>query len=280
LNPRVAPLLILLISAAFAPGCMPPSWGASAMLHPYRRPLQKPPARAFEAADWQGAGIRLKGWRFRGEGPVRRGTVIYLHGLGDNRGYGARIADHFVPLGFDVVAYDSRAHGESEGEACTYGFYEKQDLVQVIAQIERRPVILMGSSLGAAVALQGAAQSNDVAAVIAVATFSDLRTAGRERAPFFASAGNVAEAFRIAEERGRFRVDEASPLAAAPRIRAPVLVIHGQKDDETPPDHSERVYRSLGGPKRLLLVPGAGHNNAMNTQTWATLDDWLRVSVR
>lgn len=34
--------------------------------------------------------------------------------------------DRFCKLGFDVVAYDSRANGESEGDACTYGFHEKK----------------------------------------------------------------------------------------------------------------------------------------------------------
>jgi hypothetical protein len=42
------------------------------------------------------------------------------------------VIQRFVPRGFDVVAYDSRAHGESDGDACTYGFFEKQDLRRVL----------------------------------------------------------------------------------------------------------------------------------------------------
>src|SRR4051794_21046509 len=183
----------------FAAGCMPPAWGASALLHPGRRPPKQAPARAFEVVELEGAGVHLKGWRFRGEGPVKRGTVVYLHGAGDSRRSSLRIADHFVPEGFDVLAYDSRAHGDSGGEACTYGVYEKQDLARVLGHVEARPIILLGVSLGAAVALQTAAETPDVSAVIAVATFSDLRTTARERAPFFASTGNIEHAFQIAE---------------------------------------------------------------------------------
>jgi pimeloyl-ACP methyl ester carboxylesterase len=182
-------------------------------------------------------------------------------------------------MGFDVIAYDSRAHGQSEGEACTFGVYEKQDLARVLEGIEVRPIVLLGSSLGAAVALQTAAQSKAVAAVISVAVFSDLRTVGRERAPWFASEGNIENAFKQAEERGRFRIDDASPLAAAPHITAPVLIIHGAEDVDTTPDHSQRVYQSLRAPKRLLLVPGAGHDNTMNSQVWKVLDDWLRSTL-
>jgi pimeloyl-ACP methyl ester carboxylesterase len=266
----------VILAVLLGAGCMPPSWGAAALLHPGKWPPRRQPGRAFEAVELEGAGVRLKGWRFRGEGPVRRGTVIYLHGIGDNRGSSLGIADRYVPAGFDVLAYDSRAHGESEGDACTYGVYEKLDLLRVISGVEARPIILIGVSLGAAVALQTAAQTKEVAAVISVSTFSDLRAVANDRAPFFASKHNIEDAFRIAEREARFRVDDASPVAAAPHIAVPVLVIHGTLDRETPPVHSRRVYDSLRGPKRLILVPGAGHDNALNASVWRQLDDWLQ----
>jgi hypothetical protein len=254
---------------------MPPSWAASALLHPGRRPPEGPPKRPVETLDLDGAGVHLKGWRFPGEGPVRRGTVVYLHGIGDSRRSSVYIADHFVPAGFDVLAYDSRAHGESGGEACTFGIYEKEDLARVLATIQARPIVLLGSSLGAAVALQAAAQSPDVAAVISVSVFSDLRTVAHDRAPFFASQGQIRDAFAIAERDGRFRVDEASPVAAAPHIKVPVLIIHGAKDDETRPAHSQRVYDALRAPKQLILVPGVGHNNVVDRKVWGQIDEWL-----
>jgi alpha-beta hydrolase superfamily lysophospholipase len=272
----------LLLAAFFAhslAGCMPPSWSAGALLHPGRRVAQHQPTRAFQAIELDGAGVHLKGWRYPAAGRPR-GTVVYLHGAGDNRGSSIRIADHFVPMGFDVLAYDSRAHGESEGTACTYGFYEKQDLARVLAHVEARPIILIGTSLGAAVALQTAAQNRLVAAVISVATFSDLRTVASERAPFFASRHEIEEAFRLAEAEAHFRVDEASPLAAAPAITAPVLIIHGAADSDTRPAHSQRVFDALRGPKRLIYVPGAGHNNALGQTVWPQIDDWLETSLR
>ena len=61
------------------------------------------------------------------------------------------------------VAYDSRAHGESEGDVCTYGFFEKRDLHQVLDSIGPGPIALVGTSRGAAVALQEAAEDARVA---------------------------------------------------------------------------------------------------------------------
>ena len=279
-NSHLGPCRRALLVALLVTSCMPPSWGARALLHPDRRPPNRQPARAFEVVQLQGAGVRLEGWRFRAEGPARRGTVIYLHGAGSNRGSSLSIADHFAPAGFDVLAYDSRAHGQSEGVACTYGYYEKDDLLRVIDGALARPIILIGTSLGAAVALQAAANTQKVGAVISIATFSDLRTVARERAPFFASQRNIEDAFKLAEAEAKFHVDEASPLAAAPGISAPVLIIHGASDDETRPAHSQRVYDALRGPRRLIFVPGAGHNNALNDTVWRQIDEWLGATLR
>ena len=112
-------------------------------------------------------------------------------------------------------------------------------------------------------------------AVIAAETFSDLRTVATERAPFFFTSGVIERAFRLAEQRGRFQVDAVSPVAAAAEIRNPVLLIHGAADSETPPEHSQRVLAALAGTKRLILVPGAGHNQALRGEVWDEIDRWL-----
>jgi alpha-beta hydrolase superfamily lysophospholipase len=205
---REAALAVALLILG-AGACMPPSWGANALLHPQRRPMTRQPNRAFDAVEFEGAGVKLKGWWFHAD--AKRGTVVFLHGVADNRGSAVGIADHFMARGFDVVAYDSRAHGESEGEVCTYGFYEKQDLGRVLDRVATKPIVVMGTSMGAGVALQAAAEEPRIAAVVAVSSFSDLRTAASERAPFFASKGNLAEAFTLADAAGKFRADDVSP---------------------------------------------------------------------
>ena len=253
---------------------MPASWGAGALLHPHRRHVTM--ARPAGAEDFavQNAGVTVRGWRFRSSGP-RRGTVIYLHGSADNRTSGLFAAEHYTPRGYDVVVYDSRAHGESDGEACTYGYYEKEDLRRVIDAVAPGPVALIGVSLGGAVALQAAAIDPRITTVVAISTFSDLRTVATERAPSFASSDEIEAAFRLAERTASFRVDEVSPVAAAARIAVPVLLVHGQDDRETPAAHSQRVFAALRGPKRLILVPGAGHNDGVPADVWTAIDAWI-----
>lgn len=211
---------------------------------------------------------------FRGAG-VSRGTVIYLHGSADNRTSGLYVAERYTARGFDVLLYDSRAHGESDGDSCTYGYYEKDDLRRAIDGVQKKPVVVIGVSLGGAVALQAAALDPRIATVVAVATFSDLRTVATERAPGFASEKNIDQALRLAESMAHFRVDDVSPVAIAKNIPVPVLLIHGENDHETLPAHSQRVFAALRGPKRLILVPGAGHNDALRADAWNAVDVWL-----
>jgi uncharacterized protein len=201
--------------------------------------------------------------------------VVYLHGVADNRRSARSVISRFLPRGFDVVAYDSRANGESSGEACTYGFYEKRDLQAVVASLAPGPVVLVGGSLGAAVALQAAAGDPRVSAVVAVETFADLRTIATERAPSFFSNGAIRRGLALAEWLGRFTVDDVSPVRSAARLTIPVLVVHGDADTDTPTAHSRRVAAALAGPKRLLLVPGAGHNQSLQDDVWFEIERWI-----
>src|SRR4029453_4319375 len=123
------------------------SIGAGLILHPPHRRVVGSPPPSCQKVTFRGEGVNLQGWRGEGEGN-RRGTLIYLHGIADNRASGAGVIERFRKNGFDVIAYDSRAHGESEGKACTYGFFEKQDLRAVLDTVHSGPVVLIGSSLG------------------------------------------------------------------------------------------------------------------------------------
>ena len=273
----VAAVLSLLVMSVL-PGQLSAA-GAGGLLHPARRPVTDVPPLACEDATFAGEGITLKGWRCDGSAP-HRGTVLYLHGIADNRSSAAGVVDRFVTRGYDVIAYDSRAHGESEGDLCTYGFLEKRDLSRVLDGVREGPILLVGTSLGAAVALQEAATDPRISAIIAAETFADLRTVATERAPFFFTAGIIDRAFRMAEKQGSFEVDAVSPVTAAAHITIPVLLVHGADDSETVPDHSRRVLAALRGRKQLILVPGARHNQSLTAEVWREIDVWLQGVLR
>jgi uncharacterized protein len=257
-----------------------PGIGAGGLLYPARRPVTAGPPDGCVKSEFAGAGVTLRGWTCTPRQSAR-GTIVYLHGIADNRQSAASVIRRFLPRGFRIVAYDGRAHGDSDGSACTYGFYEKDDLRRVIDALPAGPVALIGTSLGAAIALQEAAADPRVAAVVAVETFSDLRTVATERAPFVFTDDAIDRAFALAETQASFHVDEASPVRAAARITVPVLLIHGAADVETPPAHSERVRAALRGPSELMLVPGAGHNHSLNDErVWTKIADWFDRAIQ
>lgn len=251
-----------------------PSVGAGGLLHPHRRTDIGPTPNGCRDRDFAGAGVTLRAWACATSAP-RQGTIVYLHGIADNRSSSAGVIMRYLPRGFDIVAYDSRAHGESTGEFCTYGVHERRDLRAVIATIPPGPVVLIGTSLGGAVALQTAAEEPRVSLVIAAEVFSDLETVARERAPRLLPEWAIRRAFRIAEEQGDFRVAEASPVLLAPGVTASVLLIHGDADVETPIAHSERVLQALAGRASLLRVNGAGHNRSLSGAAWDEIDRWI-----
>lgn len=281
MNRRGAALVVAAVLAlAAVVSSQAASIAAGALLHPYRARSTAAKPAACEDLELTNEGIRLKGWRCPADAGGRRGTIVYLHGIADSRASGVGIIERYRRKGFDVVTYDSRAHGESGGDVCTYGYFERRDLRRVIDTLAAGPVVLIGTSLGAAVALQHAADDQRVAGVVAAEVFSDLRTIARERAPFFLPRRVIEKALRLAEERGRFRVDAVSAMEAAKRIRVPVLLIHGAEDRDTNPAHSQRVLAALGGPKRLILVEGRGHNRSLSSpQIWDEIDGWIEMLI-
>jgi pimeloyl-ACP methyl ester carboxylesterase len=257
-------------------GLAPVDWGAAAILHPVRRPLVRHPRRPHETVAFTSGDARLEGWLFRAAGE-RRGLVVYLHGIADNRQSGLGVVERLVPEGYDVLTFDARAHGRSTGDACTYGYYERRDVGRALDALGAPRAILLGHSLGAAVALQAAAVDPRVSAVIAASSFSDLPRIVRERARWLWLPSPYLEAaLRRAGEEGRFPPAEASPVALAPRIVAPVLLLHGADDSKTPPAHSRRIAAALLCPHRLVVLPGVGHDEILGrAEAWREIEAFL-----
>jgi len=273
-------LFVISAVAAGVAATQLPAIGAGALLFPTRHLNRFTKPDACEERAFQGVAVTLRGWQCRSTAANHKGTIIYLHGVADSRGSSLGAIATFLPLGYDVVAYDSRAHGESGGDRCTYGYFEKRDVQRVIEQLDTDPIILIGHSLGAAVALQTAAIEPRIKGVVAASTFSDLRTIATERAhAMMLPAWSLGPAFERAEHDGQFVVDEVSPVRAASRITAPVLLVHGADDRDTPPIHSQRVFAALREPRQLIIVPAAGHNDVLRPRVWEQIANWMSSSL-
>lgn len=230
------------------------------------------PQEDFEVTT--GDGLRLRGWIISqaARGIEPKGTVIFLHGIGDNRNAGLPLAMTLFRQGFSTVLFDSRRHGESEGAFCTYGFNEKHDLVTIINYLESRADLrtgkigLFGTSMGAAIAIQAAAIEPRIAAVVAEASFTDLRTISVDyqkrltKLPWkFLRNVAISRTMEYAHFKARF----VSPLKDIKRISCPLLFVHGTEDTNVKTEYSRMLFDNAREPKELFLVEGANHTNIM-----------------
>ncbi|MCI0490866.1 MAG: alpha/beta fold hydrolase [Blastocatellia bacterium] len=198
-------------------------------------------------------------------------TVVVLHGVNNNRTSVIRASLVLRQAGFNVLVFDGRAHGDSEGRYVTYGFYERRDVETVIEWliaekgIDKERIGLAGESMGAAIALQVAAQLPWIRAVWADSPFASLR---RVTGEYVRRVTGLPEAvispvlwsvIRVANYRGKFDVEQVSPLALADRIKCPVFLVHGTDDDLIEVQHSENIHDALPGKKELWIVEGVTH---------------------
>ena len=214
-------------------------------------------------------GTRLFGWWM--SAGRRAATVVVLHGVKKNRTDVLRAALALRRAGFNVLLFDGRGHGDSEGRFVTYGFYERRDVESAIdwlvkeKRINRKRVGLAGESMGAAIAIQVAAHNQWIKAVWADSPFASLRRITEEyvrRATGLPGAllnPVLWTTIQVANYRGKFDVLSVDPLALAAQVGCPVYLVHGTADQLISTAHSENIYAALGGEKEIWFVEGARH---------------------
>ncbi|MGC4030910.1 MAG: hypothetical protein QM754_04070 [Tepidisphaeraceae bacterium] len=83
-----------------------------------------------------GRQIRLAAWWMPAAAPSSK-TVVIAHGYGDAKVGGIAWAPTWRDEGWNVLAVDLRAHGESDGQDCTAGYFEREDLARLIDALRR-----------------------------------------------------------------------------------------------------------------------------------------------
>jgi dipeptidyl aminopeptidase/acylaminoacyl peptidase len=223
-------------------------------------------------------GTLLHGWWF--EAGRDRPTVIALHGVSKNRTDMMRFAIALGAAGINVLLFDGRGHGKSEGRFVTYGFYEKRDVEAAIdfvvlqKGVSDMRVGLAGISMGAAITLQVAAANRRVRAIWTDSPFASLARVSMDRLRSWTRMPDASlrpvmwVAMKVAERRGRFEVRAVDPLALAHHISCPVYLVHGDKDAIIGVDHSVSIFDALASSdKQLWVIPGVAHGRGFRWQT-------------
>ncbi|HZG57611.1 alpha/beta hydrolase [Paenibacillus sp.] len=234
-------------------------------------------------------GYSLYAWFLPSAAGETARTVVFVHGVTSSLHGMLKYAEPFRRRGFNALLYDHRRHGRSGGDFTSYGYYEKRDLAAVVDYAFERGgpsavVGVFGESMGAATALQYAAEDDRPAFVVADCPYSDFREqlAHRLKVEYGLPPFPLLPLTSLwCKLRAGFRIGDASPMRGIAAVRAPILFVHGEADDYVPPAMSAALHARAAAPKALYLAPGAAH-----AQSWAQdrdayereLDAFLRAN--
>jgi uncharacterized protein len=214
-------------------------------------------------------GLILRGYLVHANTPKPKATLILLHGIGSckegNLWFSKRLADK----GCNTVIYDQRGHGASDGQYCTFGYYEKIDVSKFIdvikAQFPNLPVGIHGASMGGAVALQALAFDKRLEFGIVESTFHSLEDVIIEYGHSYFKFRSRWLAQRVLTKSAaiaHYNPFEIKPMEACKKINQPMLLVHGDCDEKIPIAFNQINFQALASSKKeFYTVKKAGHDD-------------------
>jgi fermentation-respiration switch protein FrsA (DUF1100 family) len=235
---------------------------------------------AYREVDFLTAdGIRLHGWFLPAE-PPRVGSILFAHGNAENISTHIGSVAWLPAAGFDVLLFDYRGYGRSEGAPSLAGlqldFEAALRLLLEAPEFGTDRVVVFGQSLGAALAITALADSPNrdrVQGLVVEGAFTSYRDLAREK------LGGFWLTWPLQWPLGFTIDDRYRPIEAIARLAPmPVLLIHGEDDRVVPAHHARDLFAAAGEPKDLWLVPETGHIQAMaRPEVRAHLLDYLHT---
>jgi uncharacterized protein len=204
----------------------------------------------------------VHGWWIPAAAPTL-GHVLLCHGNAGNIGDRVAHAALLTAAGFDVLLFDYRGYGRSRGRPTEQGTYRDARVAREAllgqAGVDPARVLYLGESLGGAIALELAIE-HPPAGLILQSAFTSVQAMARLHYPFIPRA----------------LVPDAYPsLRLIPRLRAPLLVLHGARDEIVPVMDGEELYRAAPEPKRIEVFDAA-HNDMVGPRWIETIADWAQ----
>ena len=246
---------LLLTASAIAAGVVVLAWALQRSLiyfpfgsvpGPREVGLEQADAVSFPTED----GLTLSGWFVPSSRLKSPYTVLVFNGNAGNRAYRAPLAAALQRQGLQVLLFDYRGYGQNEGKPTEAGLRADARAARRYLltrdDVAASRLVYFGESLGTAVAI-GLAADHPPAGLILRSPFTSLVEVGRIHYPLLP--------VRLLLEDRYPAIDDLS------RVQSPVLVVAGDQDRIIPLAESRRVYDAVSGPKRLVVLAGAGHND-------------------
>ncbi len=192
-------------------------------------------------------GIRLSGWFIPSK--VGRGVILFCQGNAGNSSHRLATIQVFNSMGLEVLIFDYRGYGMSEGSPSEAGTYADSEaawryLTEDLGIAPER-IIIFGRSLGGAIAAK-LATAHQPAGLIVEAAFTSIPDLVRDIYPYL-----------LLRPILWFEYETIESIA---QVGCPVLVAHSTEDDMIPFDHGRKLYEAAAQPKQFIELRG-GHSN-------------------
>jgi fermentation-respiration switch protein FrsA (DUF1100 family) len=172
-------------------------------------------------------------------------VTLHLHGNAGNITHRLLSAQHILDAGSSVLLLDYRGYGRSSGRPTERGLYEDAAAAwDWLKGRNQERIVVHGESLGTAVAAELATRRR-CAGVVMEAPFTSAR----------------AVAGRVLPGLGRFLVWGYDTLGRLQRIDAPLLIIHGDRDEVIAYEFGQELYDAAAGLKSFWTIRDATHND-------------------
>ncbi len=183
-------------------------------------------------------------------------VVLYLHGQDANIGKNLEHTYRLHQLGCHVLVIDYRGYGKSFGDfsPSESSVYEDAEAAWQYLTVKRgfapERIVILGHSLGGAVAIELATRHDHAGGLIVEGAFTSVQDMGRQRFP-------ITRLLPIRQLLNH-RFESLSKMRD---VSIPVLVIHGTDDPKIPWQMGKQLFDAARAPKQWLLVDGGGHAN-------------------
>lgn len=216
--------------------------------------------------------------------------VVLLHGYADAKVGAIAWAPMWHSLGFNILALDLRAHGESDGAHTTGGYFEQHDVEQVLDQLraaqpnDARQLVLFGISLGSAVALALAKRRADlVDAIVLECPFTSFANAATSHMQRLGAPIKIIMplALTIASTISGADFDSVNPMELMRTIDRPMLVIQSANDSFVGSSDNDAIARAVADRPNVTLGRAANAEHllaiAVNPEEYkARLNEFLK----
>lgn len=193
-------------------------------------------------------GVKIHGWFTRADSAIA--TFVIAHGNAGNISHRIDFIRCLQRMRFNVLMFDYRGYGKSEGSPDEEGVYcdgrAAYDYVLQLPGVDPRKIILWGTSLGGAVAVD-VAMHRTAAGLVLESTFTSAKKVARTTYPYL-----------LVQFTLRSKFDSIDKIS---KIKIPILQMHGNRDRVIPFRLGMKLFEAAQEPKEFYVIEGADHND-------------------